>query len=196
MGCSDEQRRGLILSCASRLFDEHGAAKTTIADIAREAGIGVGSVYLEFCSKDAIVAELSRSRHHRVIASMMQAAGSEHPSYESRIEAVLLARLTAFLSLASEGAHAPELVHCTLKTVRENHSRFLDEERAFLTRLLEEGVASGELDADDCDAVARAIQIAHGALSPPVLYELDPNEAQQDARRLLSLVLRGVLKRR
>src|SRR4029079_9279854 len=68
------RRREQILSAADRLLRHYGPNKTTVADVAREAGIGVGSVYLEFPSKDALIEELSRARHRAVLAAMRAAA--------------------------------------------------------------------------------------------------------------------------
>ena len=76
---SDPARRQLVLQTAARLLRHYGPMKTTIADIAREAGIGVGSVYLEFCSKDDIVEALSSDGHGRVIAAMRDALSVEGP---------------------------------------------------------------------------------------------------------------------
>ncbi len=50
-----ETRRGRLLDAAAVLFVRHGFDKTTVADIAREAGVGKGSVYLHFESKEAVL---------------------------------------------------------------------------------------------------------------------------------------------
>jgi AcrR family transcriptional regulator len=42
------------------LFKHYGFEKTTVADIAHAARIGVGSVYLEFDSKETVARELSK----------------------------------------------------------------------------------------------------------------------------------------
>jgi len=49
------QRRDRLLDCAADLFVRHGFDKTTVADVAREAGVGKGSVYLHFKSKEALL---------------------------------------------------------------------------------------------------------------------------------------------
>jgi len=67
---SEAARREQILQAAERLLQHYGPQKTTVADVAREAGIGVGSVYLEFPSKEAIVEALSRARYEAVLEAM------------------------------------------------------------------------------------------------------------------------------
>ncbi len=71
------ERRQRILEATERLLRRYGPAKTTVADIAREAEIAVGAVYLEFASKDAIVEELSQGEHRAVMAAMRAAAAGD-----------------------------------------------------------------------------------------------------------------------
>ena len=59
----DQPRREKLLEVADRLFRHYGPQKTTMADVAREAGIGVGTVDLEFPSKAALVLALSPRRY-------------------------------------------------------------------------------------------------------------------------------------
>lgn len=52
-------RREEILSAARRVFAKQGFKGTTIADIAAEAGIALGTIYLYFPSKEDVFAALS-----------------------------------------------------------------------------------------------------------------------------------------
>src|SRR4051812_38192583 len=110
MGSTD--RRDAILAAATRLFEHYSHGKTTMADVAREANVGVGSVYLEFESKDAIVAELSTSTHVRVLEAMRIAASKPNLDHGARISAALVARTDAFVRLHRKGRHVCELVYC------------------------------------------------------------------------------------
>jgi AcrR family transcriptional regulator len=49
--------RKKIIKVASEIFDEKGYEKTSINEIAKKAGLGVGTVYNYFSSKDIIFAE-------------------------------------------------------------------------------------------------------------------------------------------
>ena len=53
-----DNRRERLLDAAAELFVRHGFDKTTVADVAREAGVGKGSVYLHFESKEALLEAL------------------------------------------------------------------------------------------------------------------------------------------
>ncbi len=55
-----EETKRKILSSAEKLFGERGYSETQIMDIARESGIGLGTIYLYFNSKKEILWELVR----------------------------------------------------------------------------------------------------------------------------------------
>lgn len=50
----NEEREKRILDAAADLFGHYGYDKTTVGDIAREAGISKGAIYLHFESKDKL----------------------------------------------------------------------------------------------------------------------------------------------
>jgi TetR/AcrR family acrAB operon transcriptional repressor len=50
----NEEREQRILDAAADLFVHYGYDKTTVSDIAREAGISKGAIYLHFDSKDSL----------------------------------------------------------------------------------------------------------------------------------------------
>ncbi len=187
-------RRDAILAAAERLFRHYGPAKTTMADIAREAGVGVGSVYLEFAAKDALIEALSRARHASVLCAMREAL-SRGDDWAARFRAVLDARVRALLDTADDGAHAGDLVLCGHGAVRETHARFRTEEVALVADLLREAQAAGEFAAGDADAAARTVLSAYAAFDPPRLYERPRDTVWSELQATHDLVLHGLLRR-
>lgn len=53
-------KRGLILGAALKLFGERGFHGTAVPDIAREAGVGTGTIYRYFPDKEGLVNALYR----------------------------------------------------------------------------------------------------------------------------------------
>jgi AcrR family transcriptional regulator len=51
-----------VIAAARELFDTHGYQGTTIREIARHAGVSVGSVFTTFASKGEILSEVMRER--------------------------------------------------------------------------------------------------------------------------------------
>jgi AcrR family transcriptional regulator len=191
MSTSPSERRSAILKAATRLFEHYGHAKTTIADVAREAGIGVGTVYLEFASKEAIVQELSLSTHIGVLDAMR---GAILPADDcaKQLAAVLRARTKAFLELRNKGEHACELVHCKTESVQAAHKRFKDQEQELLEGILQRGQTTGVFSACEPKATARLIQRVFASLSPPWIFA-SSDDAIHLASELCQLLLHGLL---
>jgi len=63
-------RREEILAAARRVFAKRGFGGTTIADIADEAGIALGTIYLYFPSKQEVFVALNEEFNQLIIAAM------------------------------------------------------------------------------------------------------------------------------
>lgn len=191
-----DARRRAILDCAARLFRHYGAAKTTVADIAREAQMGVGTFYLVFPSKDAILRELSSSAHVRVLEAMREvAAARAYDSFGERLSGVLEMRVSKFHELAEEGQHACELVHCKTGPVSGVHAQFREDEAALLAEIIQTARASGEIAPLDVARAVALVQRAYATLSPPWLFEQSPDESLRVAHEMCRLLLLGFLMR-
>lgn len=188
-------RREQILKAADRLLRHYGPHKTTVADVAREAGVGVGTVYLEFPSKDALVEELSRSRYRAVLAAMRARAVAAGRPFRERFSAVFDARLEAFLALADEGAHACDLVHCVSSAVKTAEACFSEGEIELLIDVLRGGMEAGEFDVREPLAVARSLRRAYVSFMPPWLFGKDRAEVRLELAAMHELVLSGLLRR-
>jgi AcrR family transcriptional regulator len=201
---TESERRRVILEAAARLFEHYGYAKTTMADVAREAQIGVGTVYLEFDSKEAIVQELSSSTHAGVLKAM-RASADKSTDDAKRLAAVLMARTDCFLELRNKGQHACELLHQKTEGVRVAKSSFNQAELALFEEIIERGQASGAFGAGSAARIAALIQRAFASLSPPWIFMDDAasgGAGTDDAKRkraiaseLCQLLLDGVVVR-
>lgn len=191
-----DERRRAILECAARLFRHYGHSKTTVADIAREAQMGVGTFYLVFPSKEAIVEELSSSAHVRVLHAMREvAAARAFDSFAERLTGVLEVRVAKFQELAEEGQHACELVHCASGPVKGAQARFRQDEAALLHALFEDARRTGELAPVDVTRAVALLQRAYATLSPPWLFEQPRDEARRVAYEMSRLLLLGLTAR-
>ncbi|MDI1478565.1 TetR/AcrR family transcriptional regulator [Polyangium sp. y55x31] len=193
---NDTARREQILQAADRLLRHYGPQKTTVADVAREAGVGVGTVYLEFPSKEAIVEELSRSRYEVVLEAMRAAAAADGRSFGERLVGALDARLRAYFTQADGGAHACDFFHCGSAAVKSASERFYQEERALLADLLRQGTEAGELDVADADLAARVLLRAYKSFTPPWIFMEERGEVGRLHAAMHAMMLGGVVARR
>ncbi len=100
-------RAARILDAAERCFVRQGFHRTTMQDVAAEAGMSAGNLYRYFPSKDAVVAGLAErdraemSRDFDVLASAddvvaaLDALGHKHFSDEPREKAILVLQIWA-----------------------------------------------------------------------------------------------------
>jgi len=70
-----EVRRQQILHAMFNCLAEQGYARVTMRDIAKEAGISVGTLYLYFDNKNEIIAALQQQSDDRVDADLRKPAG-------------------------------------------------------------------------------------------------------------------------
>jgi AcrR family transcriptional regulator len=185
-------RRRSILDASARLFRHYGAGKTTIADIAREASVAVGSVYLEFESKDAIVHELSKDVHTRVFEQMVAVWNAKEADPPRALVYVLLARTLGFVEFREQGTHACELVHCTQEGVKLAQMWFRDRERELFEAILRRGIELGVFRKVPPKETAILLQRAFASLSPPWIWSEPEDRVKKCARDMAQLLALGL----
>jgi TetR/AcrR family transcriptional regulator, fatty acid metabolism regulator protein len=95
-------KRDRILAAATQVFARHGFFGAQVADIAREAGVAAGTVYLYFRSKDDLLISIFEKTMASAIAEGRQAlvALTDPEARLRRIARLHLARLGADRDLA------------------------------------------------------------------------------------------------
>jgi AcrR family transcriptional regulator len=81
-----------IIAAADRLLGRHGYRRMTVEDIAREANIGKGTIYLHFPSKEAVILAVINRHIEATLEVLRQLAAGPGPANE-RLEAMILARV-------------------------------------------------------------------------------------------------------
>src|SRR5690242_8811486 len=73
-----ERNRQRILQAAAEVFTQRGL-DATLDDVARQAGVGVGTVYRRFPDKETLVAELFQDRIDTLVAAAEKACTGADP---------------------------------------------------------------------------------------------------------------------
>jgi AcrR family transcriptional regulator len=198
----DEARalfRNAILDAAEAVFAERGFHGARIQDIAESARIAVGTVYNHFAQKDDVLAALLEERTEGLLAQM--SAGADDPkAFRPRLEARIARMLgyvqahRAFFAIANEhglfaGAVAPS-ARASARTLAR-----METFRAVFRTIVEEGIASGDLEPLDADALARFLG---GTMRAFVLSSLaqDGADVREQAAMTIDLFLHGAARRR
>ena len=81
-----------IIAAADRLLARHGYRRMTVEDIAREANIGKGTIYLHFPSKEAVILAVVNRHSAATLEALRQIAAGSGPAGE-RLADMLVARV-------------------------------------------------------------------------------------------------------
>ena len=91
-----EQRREGILGAAKAVFSQRGFHATTVAEVARAAGVSYGSIYWYFDSKDALFLALMESEEAALRARIWTAARDAGEGALDRVRAAVRATFEFF----------------------------------------------------------------------------------------------------
>ena len=151
------EKRQRILSAAETVFAEHGFFHARVAQIAQEAGVADGTIYLYFKSKDDLLISLFENRMTQVCEAMVRAV-AEHESNIDKLRTFI----STHLGMVQEHPHLAEVLTVELrqssKFMKEHSNPKFAEYLKILATIIAEGQKSGELDpAVPAPAAARGI---------------------------------------
>ena len=174
--------RERVVDAAIAQLDEGGYASATVQAVARRAGVATGSVYRHFPSKADLFAEVFRRAAQREVDVMAALAEPDGRSAAERVAAAVEAFARRALAAPTRAyALLAEPVDAAVDTQRLVYRRAYHD---VFQRLLDEGVASGELAPHDTDTVAAALV---GAIGEALVGPLSPT-ANGGRRRHEALV--------
>ena len=119
-----------ILVAALTLFARHGFQRTSMADIAREAGIARATLYLRYSDKRTLFAALAEERVATALADA-EHAWSDGVTLSENIAATLLAKDLGFFHLLAATPHGAELLEVDAELTAAHVAR-LDRDFAVL----------------------------------------------------------------
>jgi TetR/AcrR family fatty acid metabolism transcriptional regulator len=192
-----ESRKELILDAADRLLAHFGYKKMTVEDIAREAGIGKGTVYLHFASKEEVV--LSHvDRIVRPLFAELDAIAAQDRSAADRLRAMLIRRVMLRFDAATPFSVSLSEVLSDLRAgVIERRERHFAQEAKVLAAMLQEGQRLGEFRAHNARTTARVLIAATNSLLPFSLSTAElgkRREVEATAAGIADLVVAGLRK--
>ena len=172
--------RDRILDAAERLLGRFGYRKMTVEDIAVEAGIGKGTVYLSFPSKEEVVLSTVDRIVDRVCAEMERVAGGAGSTAEI-LRAMLRARvMVRFEAVREYSGSLNDLLGSVRAALLARRARHFEQEIEVLARVIERLQESGDVITGQPRRIARALLLATNSFLP---YALSPEELG-DAKRL------------
>jgi len=175
---ADAQRnRDVILEMAKKAFTRSGP-NASLDDIAKEAGVGPGTLYRHFPSRDALLEAVYRTEVEKLAAAEQKLAAAMPP----------LEALRAWMLLFVDYIATKKIIASALNAAVGGHSKVIEASYAPIQEairgLVKRGIKSGEIrrDIDAVDLLKALVGVAYMSSSP---------DWQQSARRLVDILLSG-----
>jgi AcrR family transcriptional regulator len=175
---TDAQRnRERILEVAQEAFTRSGA-NASLDDIARDTGVGAGTLYRHFPTRDALIEAVYRSEVEKLAAAERKFTEAMPP-----IEA-----LRAWMLLFVDYIEAKHIIAPVLNTFVGGPSKLYEGSRAQISgaidALVKRAIKSGDIrkDLDPFDLLRALIGVSNVASSP---------DWQQSAKRLVDILITG-----
>jgi len=175
---ADAQRnRERILEVAKEAFTRLGA-NASLDDIASRSGVGPGTLYRHFPTREELIQEVYRSEMEKLAAAERKFAQSMPP----------MEALRAWLLLFVDAIAAKELIAPALNTLVGDHKKMFEASYArmheAISSLVKRAIKSGDIrrDLDPIDLLRALVGVANVATSP---------DWQQSAKRLVDILITG-----
>jgi AcrR family transcriptional regulator len=175
---SDAQRnRERILEVAREAFSRSGA-NTSLDDIARQSGVGPGTLYRHFATREQLLEAVYRSEMEKLAAAEQKFAEELPPVEALRAWLLLFVDYIAAKQLIAPALNA--LLGDPKKVFEASYARIWEAIRSLVKRAIKSGDIRNDLD--PIDLLRALIGIASVATSP---------DWQESARRLVDILIAG-----
>jgi AcrR family transcriptional regulator len=175
---TDAQRnRERVLEAAKEAFTRLGA-NASLDDIAKQAGVGPGTLYRHFPTRDALIEAVYRAEVEKLAAAARDFAEVMPP----------LEALRAWMLLFVDHIAAKQIIAPALNTLVGGPSKLYEGSRGqiggAIDTLVKRAIESGEIrkDLDPFDLLRALIGVSYVASSP---------DWQQSAKRLVDILITG-----
>ena len=176
-----ERNRVRLLETAKAAFAEKGSG-ASLDEIARIAGVGAGTLYRHFPTRDALVAAVYRNETEQLVAAARRLAETHPPVMALREWLLLFVDYMA----TKHGMH--EVLNSIVGGASDLYLASTAQVKQAIAKLVDRAVASGDirLDLDPLDLLRALAGVANIGLGP---------DGERAAKRLVDILIAGVRTR-
>ncbi|MCI9189331.1 MAG: TetR/AcrR family transcriptional regulator [Lachnospiraceae bacterium] len=190
----DGKKYDRILDALQQLLEDRTIQNISVSDIAKKAGIGKGSIYYYFSSKEAILDELIKRNYEQPLKTAKNLAVQTEISPFIRMAMILQAcrnSSAAFLNqsntASAAGANAQDTAFLHLKYM--NH--LISELKPSLTEIIRQGIASGDIHFEYPAALAEIVLIVLAVKLNNTFLSATAEDSEETIRGLVVLLENG-----
>ena len=187
--------REAILDATDDFLARFGYKKMTIDDLAQAVGIGKGSIYLHFSSKE----EIALSHVDRIVERLktkLKIIAAKKTSPENRLRQMLLMRvLHRFDSVQHYTQSLDDILSAIRPKLLARRKIYFEEEAEILSVVVEEGQANKNFQGGNALEISKTFLLATNSLLPFSLTTQELGERgdiEAKTLRIADLLLKGI----
>jgi AcrR family transcriptional regulator len=172
----------VIADAAVRLFHDGGYHGTSIRDIAREANVGIATLFHHHQSKLELLRKIMNAGFDDLLAHMEEAVAAAGDDPTARLSAAVRTHVRRHCERPMESAIATSELRSVQPPLRDELAAKRDRVHVLFASAISDGVASGDFVCDTPRETARALHAmcsgvtawyrADGVMSPEAVGEL------------------------
>ena len=181
-----------ILDAFQELLDKKNIQTISVSEIAQTAGIGKGSIYYYFPSKDAILEALVERNYENTLETAKQLAAQTEISPFTRMAMIFQACRNSREEFQkqdstgkAESAQAETFLH------HQYLKHLISELKPTLTQIIQQGIDNGEIHFDYPAALAEIVLIVLSIKLDNTLVPSTSEEIGETIRGLIALLEKG-----
>ena len=188
---AQKKKYNLILDSLQKLLENKKLQTISVSEIAQTAGIGKGSIYYYFPSKDAILEALVERNYEKPLTTAKSLSSQTEIPPFTRMAMIFQAcrnASTEYLKSGQEsdvGAAEKALLHQKYMT------HLISEFKPVLAEIIRQGVESGEIHFDDPESLAEIVLIVLTVKMDNTLVPSSKEEIETTISALISLLEQG-----
>lgn len=171
-----EVRRRQILDAAAQLAIDEGLARTSIARVAEVAGIAKGSIYLQFASRQDLLAGLQADLWGQMLERPTEIVADPDLTWTDKLDAVV----EHWMRFEFD---AHDLYHAVFHAVATDSDEPFEAARTLLGHIVDAGAEAGEFALGDLDRDVVIEFLLHAYIGP-CFHHADADTAVTNVQQL------------
>lgn len=193
---TNRKKYNQVLDALQELLDSKDIQSISVSEIAQKAGIGKGSIYYYFSSKDAILDALVERNYEKPLNIAKNLVKQTNISFFTRMVMVFQACRNSSSEVLRKGASSRK--NMLSDNSHENaciHQKYLTylitELKPVLTEIIIQGIDNGDMQFDQPAALAEIVLIVLSVKMDNTIVPSSPEEIEETIRGLISLLEKG-----
>lgn len=181
----------IILDALQELLLDRNIQCISVSDIAKKAGIGKGSIYYYFPSKDAIVNALVERNYEKTLETAKELAKQSDISPFTRMAMIFQACRSSSLNFSKHRNETSDDIQEQAYIHQKYLKYIIAELKPSSSEIIQQGIDNGDIQFDYPDELAEIVLIILAVKFDNTLAPSTPEEIEKTIRALISLLEKG-----